>query len=112
MIRLTVFYNLPPDTDEQEFVEWRLTAHQLAKGGMPGVVATTFHRIIDSADGKSPQYRFMTTADWTDRQSFEQGFYDARVQETLKHDLARVRDAVFLVSEQLSPSETSRNVTK
>ena len=71
MIRLTVMYNLPPDQDEHEFLNWRLGEHQSANMSMQGVVASQFHRILE--DGE-PAYRFMTTVDWPDRESFERGF--------------------------------------
>lgn len=101
MIRLTVLYNLPPGTDEDEFVEWRLNEHQLANASIPGVVETSFHRIDTMLDGLSPPYRFMTTADWSTREAFEKGFYDPVVQTQLKKDLKRVSGALFLVSEVL-----------
>ncbi len=104
MIRLTVLYNLPPDEDEESFVEWRLSQHQLSQGGIPGVVASSFHRITDAPDGGAPPYRFMTTADWPDRASFEAGFYDSQVQAKMQEDVKRIRDAVFLVSELLGSS--------
>lgn len=107
MIRLTVLYNLPPETDEDEFVEWRLSQHQLAQGGIPGVISSSFHRVVERPGGDPPRYRFMTIADWADRESFERGFYSEPVQEKLRKDVESIRDAVFLVSEELSPDPGS-----
>jgi hypothetical protein len=101
MVRLTVLYNIPDETDEADFIEWRLTEHQLSNEAIPGVLATSFHRIYQTPGEAKPRYRFMTTADWADRESFENGFYDPNVQKALQQDLQRIRDAVFLVSENL-----------
>lgn len=98
MIRLTVLYNLPPGQDEEEFVEWRLGEHQSANMSIEGVVATQFHRILE--DGE-PAYRFMTTVDWPDRETFERGFYDPQVQAHLEVNLKKISDPLFLVSESL-----------
>lgn len=106
MIRLTVLYNLTPDQDEDEFLQWRLGEHQVANMSMQGVVASEFHRVI----GDGAAYRFMTTVDWPDRESFERGFYDPGVQAGLKEDMEKISDPLFLVSERLigESSETRR----
>jgi hypothetical protein len=101
MIRLTVLYNLPPDQDEDEFLKWRVGEHQSANMSIEGVVASEFHRVLDGAAGAAPAYRFLTTLDWPDRESFEKGFYDPRVQAELKENLEKISDPVFLVSECL-----------
>jgi hypothetical protein len=101
MIRLTVLYNLPPDQDEDEFLKWRLGEHQSANMSIEGVVASEFHKVLGDAAGAAPAYRFLTTLDWPDRESFEQGFYDPRVQAELKENLEKISDPVFLVSECL-----------
>ena len=109
MIRLTVLYNLPPGHDEEEFLEWRLGEHQSANMAIEGVVASQFHRILKDGD-TDPAYRFMTTVDWPDRESFERGFYDARVQADLKENLEKISDPLFLVSECLV--EEQRDVSR
>lgn len=98
MIRLTVLYNLPPGQDEERFLEWRLGEHQSANMSIEGVVASQFHRVLQ--DGE-PVYRFMTTVDWPDRESFERGFYDPQVQANLEENLKKISDPLFLVSECL-----------
>lgn len=102
MIRLTVIYNLADDQDEAEFLEWRLTEHQESNASIPGVMRTDFAR-IDGAwpPGSQPAYRFMTTTDWPDRESFERGFYDPQVQADLREDAKRLKDPLFLISEIL-----------
>jgi hypothetical protein len=93
MVRLTVLYNLPPDQDEDEFLMWRL--------GIEGVVASEFHKVLSDAAGAAPAYRFLTTLDWPDRESFEKGFYDPRVQAELEENLQKISDPLFIVSECL-----------
>jgi hypothetical protein len=108
MIRLTVLYNLPPGTDEAEFLVWRLGEHQESNASMPGVVRTDFARIDKGfPDDQPPRYRFMTTADWVDRESFEKSFYDPEMQATLKEDVKRITDSVFLISEILAETVNS-----
>jgi hypothetical protein len=101
MIRLTVVYNLPPGQDEDEFLEWRLGEHQSANMSIGGVVASQFHKVLSDAGGSAPAYRFMTTVDWPDWESFEKGFYDPRVQEELEENVQKICDPLFLVSECL-----------
>jgi hypothetical protein len=98
LIRLTVLYNLPPGQDEEEFLEWRLGEHQSANMAIEGVTASQFHRMLEDGDAE-PAYRFMTTVDWPDRESFERGFYNPQVQTDLKENLKKISDPLFLVSE-------------
>lgn len=100
MIRLTVLYNLAEGADEEEFLRWRLGEHQEANRSIPGVVRTDFARIDQGwPEGTKPPYRFMTTADWPDWESFRVGFYDPQVQADLEENVKKIRDTVFLVSE-------------
>ncbi len=103
MIRLTVLYNLPPGTDEAEFLRWRLTDHQAANAATPGILRTDFARIETAwpEDVKSP-YRFMTIVDWPDRDSFERAFYAPEMQASLQENLKKIADPVFLISEVLT----------
>ena len=102
MIRLTVMYNLPDGASEEEFLHWRLGEHQEANAGMAGVLRTDFARIDETLPrGAQPPYRFMTIAEWADRETFEKAFYADGEQESLEEDLKRIKDAVFLVSEVL-----------
>lgn len=103
MIRLTVMYNLRPDLDEAEFLKWRMTEHQESNMSTPGVIRSTFSRVEEGypRDVKPP-YRFMTTADWPDMETFHAAFYDPEYQEGLKEALKiSGGDYVFLISEIL-----------
>ncbi len=101
MIRLTVLYNLPPEQDEEEFLEWRLGEHQSSNMSIEGAVASQFHKVLSDDAGAAPAYHFMTTVDWPDRESFDKGFYDPQVQAEIKENLKKISDPVFLVSECL-----------
>ncbi len=102
MIRLTVLYNLSIDTKEDEFLNWRLTEHQTSNLAIEGVVRTDFARIEAAwpPDAK-PTYRFMTTLDWPDRESFQKGFYVPEVQAGMKRNLEMLANPTFLISEIL-----------
>jgi hypothetical protein len=106
MVRLTVMYDLPPGSDEAEFLRWRLGDHQRANAGMPGVLRTDF-AIVESAwpRGAPARHRFMTIAEWPDRGSFERAFYDPEAVAALEENLKRLHDPVFLISEVLTSSE-------
>ena len=102
MIRLTVLYNLQPDVDEAEFLEWRLTDHQAENMSVPGVIRSDFARIDRGWPGDTPPpYRFMTTADWPDMESFQNAFYDPAYQAGLQENLKLLKEPVFLISEIL-----------
>lgn len=108
MIRLTVLYNLPPGSDEEEFLRWRLGEHQESNASRPGVLRTDFARVTESplpGQGQAPNdlpFRFMTVAEWDTREEFERSFYAAETQANLKQDVERISDAVFLVTEILT----------
>jgi hypothetical protein len=106
MVRLTVMYNLPAGSDEAEFLRWRLGDHQRSNAGMPGVIRTDF-AVVESAwpRGGPARHRFMTTAEWSDRESFERAFYEPAAVAALEANLARLDDPVFLISEVLTPGE-------
>ena len=107
MIKLTVLYKLKPEISEEEFLEWRLTDHQTSNSSIPGVVKTDFTRIHSAwPDKNDVPYRFMTTVDWPDMKSFEAGFYDSAVQESLKKNLEMLQDPVFLIGEILIEQQT------
>lgn len=111
MIRLTVLYNLPPGTDEADFLRWRLTEHQSENESMEGVVYTDFCRIDaewkpeDGLLHDGARYRFMTIADFTDRAAFDRGFMAPEALAKLRQDIGTIRDAVFMISEVMITSE-------
>lgn len=105
MIRLTVMYNLADHVNEDEFLEWRLGEHQQENMSSPGVIRSDFSRIEGLAidplnDGNSP-YRFMTTADWPDMESFRKAFYDPEMQKGIRESMHMLDNPLFLVSEIL-----------
>ena len=103
MIRMTVLYNLQPYVDEAEFLEWRLTVHQQNNMSVPGVIQSDFARISQVwPNGEKPPYRFMTTAVWPDKESFEAAFYDPAYQESLQENLKMLKEPLFLISEILT----------
>jgi hypothetical protein len=102
VIRLTVLYNLPAGTDEEEFLAWRLGEHQASNAAMPGVRYTDFARVVEGwPPGAPTPHRFMTTADWPDWESFQAAFYSPGAQAKLHEDVKRISDFVFYISEIL-----------
>jgi len=103
MIRLTVLYNLHPFVDEEEFLTWRLTDHQKENMSQSGVIHSDFARISQTwpASDSPPPYRFMTTADWPDMESFQRDFFDPVAMEKLHENLKMLKEPVFLISEIL-----------
>ncbi len=111
MIRLTVLYNLPPGSDEDEFLRWRLGEHQESNASMPGVLRTDFGQVTEAplpGQGRAPNalpFRFMTVAEWDTREEFENSFYDEVLQDDLRQNVERISDAVFLVTEILTGTD-------
>jgi len=106
MIRLTVLYNLAPDQDEEAFLRWRLGEHQHENATQPGVVRTDFGMAVGAwPDGTPIPYRFMTTADWPDMESFRAAFYSPEQQADLFKNRHKLGDAIFLVTEILTSTE-------
>lgn len=109
MVRLTVLYNLAPSMNEAEFVRWRTTEHQAENAGMPGVIRTDF-AVIDHAwpPGTQSPYKFMTTAEWPDMESFRAVFYDPEMQSGLLSKLHQMDNKLFLVTEILTETRNDR----
>jgi len=104
MIRLTVLYNLQPYVDEAEFLEWRLNDHQEENMSIAGVLRSDFASIIEGFPlDSSPPYKYMTTADWPDMESFRKDFFDEAYQLKLPDNLNMLKDPLFLISEILIP---------
>ncbi|MBO68356.1 MAG: hypothetical protein CL398_08590 [Acidiferrobacteraceae bacterium] len=104
MIRLTVLYNLKPEVDEDEFLEWRLTDHQKANSSMSGVVHTDFSlNNLAWPEKTKPRYRFMTTAEWPNMDLFKEVFYEPQFQAELRSGVEKMLDDhVFLIGEILA----------
>lgn len=105
MIRLTVLYDLPEGASEKEFLDWRLSEHQQSNEAMPGVTRTDFAQIIENwPAGSMPAFRYHTTAEWPDRESFEASFRSKGSQARLKKNLKKLGNYSFFVSEILITS--------
>lgn len=103
MIRLTVLYNLATGTDEEAYVAWRLSAHAAYIRGMPGVTAASFGRVVDEwSNGAAAGYRFQSTVEWPDRDTFEKAFHNEQAQADLKRNLDKLGDYRFIVTEMLA----------
>jgi uncharacterized protein (TIGR02118 family) len=103
MIRLTVLYNLAPGTDEDAYVAWRLSAHAEYIRKMPGVTAASFGRVVDEwSNGDAAGYRFQSTVEWPDRETFEKAFHNDQAQADLKRNLDKLGDYRFIVTEMLA----------
>lgn len=112
MIKVTVLYNLPPGTDEEEFVRWRTTVHHSANVARPGVIRSDFYRVIgtpmvgpDRPASDAPPYRFMTESWWPDLESFRRSWEDPAEQARLIPAFARIADPLCLVSEEIQTFE-------
>lgn len=103
MVRLTVLYNLAPGQDETEFLKWRLGTHQHENAAQPGVLRTDFGMAVHAWPEGSPlAYRFMTTAEWPDMESFRAAFYSPEQQADLLKNRPTLGDALFFVTEILA----------
>ena len=114
MVKVTVLYNLPPGTDEEEFVRWRTTEHNAANISQPGVVRAEFSRVLGQPRigeahpaTESAPYRFVTESWWPSYESFLASWERPEEQARLVPAVARIADALFLLSEQLQAFETS-----
>ena len=107
MIKITVLYNLPPGTDEDEFIRWRTTTHHEANISRPGVIRADFYRIIGTpllgaarpASTNAP-YRFITESYYDDYETFERSWNDPEEQARLMPAVDRITDSIFLISEE------------
>ena len=113
MIRLTVFYNLLPGSDEAAFLQMRQSERRDPAAAMPGVLRTDFALVTDSplpGQGRATNdlpFRFMTVAEWETREAFESSFYDEGLQAQFGEIGSKTSDALFLVSEILTGTDKS-----
>jgi hypothetical protein len=106
MIKLTVMYNLPPGADHDEFIKWRTTEHQEENMAVPGVIKSDFYVIKEAWKRKQLPYRYMTEVYWPDMETFRAAFFDPEYQKELSESLKKIKDPMFLFSEELL-SETN-----
>lgn len=106
MIRLTVMYNLEDGRDEAEFLKWRLGEHQAENISMPGVLRTDFAKIYEGYPRHlQPKHRFMTIAEFPDKEALEKAFWNPDGMEDFEASLKGLKDCVFYVSEVYPESE-------
>ena len=105
MIKLTVLYNLPPESNHEEFIKWRTTEHQKENMALPGIIKSDFYEIKKSWEKEAAPYRYMTEAYYPDMATFERSFFDPAYQEKLAESLKRIADPLFIISEEVISEE-------
>lgn len=108
MIKVTVLYNLPPGTDEAEFVRWRTTSHHTANIARPGVIRSDFYTVIgtplvgpERPASETAPYRFMTESYYETVEEFRASWENPEEQVRLVPAIAKIADALFLISEEV-----------
>jgi len=113
VIRLTVFYNLLPGSDEAAFLRQRQGERRDPAAAMAGVVRSDFALVTDSplpGQGRAPNelpFRFMTVAEWETREAFESSFYEESLQAQFGEIGSKTSDYLFLVCEVLTETDNS-----
>lgn len=100
MVKLTVLYNLPEETDHDEFLEWRTGPHQQSNASMPGLIKTDFYAVKTTQMGE-PVYQYITEAYFETMQDLEDAFFSEEAKAKLQKDVKRIKGPVFLVSEEV-----------
>ncbi len=108
MVKVTVLYNLPPGTDEEEFLRWRTTAHHTANIARPGVIRSDFYKVLGTpvvgpgrpASDTVP-YRFVTESYYDNLEAFKAAWENPAEQARLVPAVAKIADALFLLSEEV-----------
>lgn len=108
MVKVTVLYNLPPGTDEEEFLRWRTTTHHTANIARPGVIRSDFYKVVGTA-AVGPErpatdtapYRFITESYYESLAAFRAAWESPAEQARLVPAVAKIADALFLVSEEV-----------
>jgi hypothetical protein len=106
MVKLTVMYNLPDGADHDEFIRWRTTEHQEDNMAIPGVIKSDFYVIKEAWKMETLPYRYMTEVYWLNMGTFRKAFFDPDYQKELAGSLRKIKDPMFLISEELL-SETN-----
>jgi len=101
MVKLTVMYNLPDGADHEEFIRWRTTEHQEENMGIPGVIKSDFYVVKEAWKNPDCKYKYVTEAYWPDMESFRSAFFDPEYQKELEESCKRIKDPLFLISEEL-----------
>jgi hypothetical protein len=115
MIKVTVLYNLLPGDDEEAFLRWRTTTHHTNNISRPGVLRSDFYKVTGTA-GVGPDrpasdgapYRFISESYYESYDSFRADWEDPAEQARLVPAVAKIADAVFLVSEEVQTYQSNR----
>ena len=117
MIRLTVFYNLPPGSDEDEFLRRRQGERRDPVASVPGVLRADFGLVTEAplpGQGRAPNappFRFMTVAEWDTREEFDSSFYDEGLQAQLSGIVNKTSEVLFLVTEILTETDKRKETS-
>ena len=106
MVKLTVMYNLPDGADHEAFLKWRTGPHQQSNAAMPGVLKTDFY-VAKATQLGEPAYRYITEAYFETMADLEASFFSKQAQAKLREDIKRIKDPVFLISEEVSTTDNS-----
>ena len=114
MIRLTVFYNLLPGSDEEEFLRRRQGERRDPVASVTGVQRADFGLVTEApqpGQGRAPNalpFRFMTVAEWDTREEFDSSFYDEDLQAQFGEIGNKTSDVLFLVTEILTETDNRK----
>ena len=117
VIRLIVFYNLQPGSDEAEFLRRRQNERRDPVASVSGVQRADFGLVTESplpGQGRTPNdlpWRFMTVAEWDTRAAFESSFYDEGLQAQFSEIHSKASDVLFLVSEVLTGTDRRKEAS-
>jgi len=108
MIKVTVLYNPPPETDEEAFIHWRTTTHHAANVEPPNVIASDFYRVVGVAGVGSDRpasniapFRFITESYRDSYDVFDEAWNKTEEQARLVPAFAKINDALPLISEEV-----------
>ncbi|MCE2489672.1 MAG: hypothetical protein J4G17_06820 [Anaerolineae bacterium] len=117
MIRLIVFYNLLPGSDEAAFLRRRQNERRDPLATFPGVQRADFGLVTESplpGQGRTPNnlpWHFMTVAEWDTRAAFESSFYDEGLQAQFSEINSKASDVLFLVTEILTETDRRKEAS-
>ncbi|MCY4527264.1 MAG: hypothetical protein OXB89_11740 [Anaerolineaceae bacterium] len=117
MIRLIVFYNLLPGSDEAEFLRRRQNERRDPVASVAGVQRADFGLVTESplpGQGRTPNdlpWRFMTVAEWDTRAAFESSFYNEDLQAQFSEINSKASDVLFLVTEVLTGTDRRKEAS-
>jgi len=103
MIRLTILFTLKPYVDEEAFLDWQANEYREIGASQLGVVHADFARTRNIApETETSFYQFVATFEWSDGESFEQGFSAPRFRIGFVEKLKVLSESTIFVSEILT----------